>query len=75
MPGTAWSTLAQFLPGCLSYRRIRNSERRTRVTPATPPTGPRDAETGLLAGRKPFTLRIIPGGKIGSKRPARQSNH
>jgi len=38
--------------------------------PVTPPTLPRDPQTGLLVGRKPFTLRIIPGGKIGSKRPA-----
>ena len=47
----------------------------TPVEPSTPPTLPRDPATGLLVGRKPFTLRIIPGGKIGSKRPARRSNH
>jgi hypothetical protein len=48
--------------------------------PATPPpvapapTLPRDPRTGLLVGRQPFKLRIIPGGKIGSSRPARRSN-
>jgi len=45
------------------------------IAPVRPPPLPRDAQTGLLVGRKPFTLRIIPGGKIGSKRPARRSNH
>lgn len=51
------------------------SETPAPIAPATPPTLPRDPETGLLVGRKPFKLRMIPGGKIGSKRPARRSNH
>lgn len=47
----------------------------TPIVPTTPPRLPHDPRTGLLAGRRPFTLRMIPGGKIGSKRPARRSNH
>jgi hypothetical protein len=31
--------------------------------PAPQPSLPRDPETGLLAGRKPFRLRVIQGGK------------
>ncbi len=33
-------------------------------TVPVPPTLPRDPETGLLAGRRPFKLRVIRGGRI-----------
>jgi len=38
------------------------------MAPATPPTLPRDPHTGLLAGRRPFKLRVIRGGKISPPR-------
>lgn len=34
------------------------------ATPPATPTLPRDPDTGLLAGRKPFQLRVIRGGKL-----------
>ena len=38
----------------------------TPIAPTTPPKLPRDPQTGLLAGGRPFKLRVIRGGKIGS---------
>ena len=32
------------------------------------PSSPRDPETGLLPGRKPFKLRVLSGGKMGASR-------
>ena len=34
------------------------------IVPAAPPKLPRDPGTGLLVGRRPFTLRVIRGGKL-----------
>jgi IS1 family transposase len=37
-------------------------------TAPVPPTLPRDSETGLLAGRRPFRLQVIRGGKLTPRR-------
>jgi IS1 family transposase len=55
--------------GELMYKALETlAEPPAPIAPVRPRLLPRDPQSGLLAGRRPFTLRVIRGGKLTPKR-------